>query len=469
MKVFGRPVPALLFRNQAVLDHACALQAAFWSGIVSEMQKSLKLLLKIEAHEIRAALTAFSFMFMIMLAYYTLRPVRDAMASDWSDAELSWLWTSTFVISMVIVAIYGRVIGGIRFRRIVPGVYGFFSLSFLAFYLGTSLAINPVYVDKAFYVWLSVFSLFHVSVFWSYMADTFSKDQGKRLFGFIASGASIGAVAGPVFPVFFSATLGVYNLMLLAALMLLLIIPLISYMEKLKREDLHGGSTGTDPTSGPASRITAGRNPFAGFADFLSNRHLLAIGLFILLYTAMSTFVYFELKNMLAGFDRATRSQYWGMMDLIVNSLAVITALFATNRLAIRFGLAVTLSIIPVVIVAGWLIVAVAPLLPVLMGLQVVRRAGNYAVTRPGREMLFTRVSRDTRFRTKPVIDIVVYRGGDMLSGWAYTGLSAGFGLGLAGMGLIGAGIALLWAIVAVFIGNAFDQDRLQSGTGEPQ
>ena len=432
--------------------------------MIYDMRNYVRLLLKIEAHELRAAFTSFLFVFTLMVAYYTLRPVRDAMASDWSDAELSWLWTSTFLISMVAVAIYGSVIARTTFRRIVPGVYGFFSLSFLAFYLGTHIADDPVYIDKAFYVWLSVFSLFHVSVFWSFMADTFSKDQGKRLFGFIASGASIGAVAGPVFPVFFSATLGVYNLILLAAALLLLIIPLVAYLEKLKHEDLRAGQAGALDSSW----ITTGGNPLAGFADFFSNRYLLGIGLFILLYTAMSTFVYFELKNMLAEFDRATRSQYWGMMDLIVNSLAVVTAMFATNRLALRFGLNVTLSIVPVIIIAGWLIVAISPLLPVLMGLQVVRRAGNYAVTRPGREMLFTQVSRETRFRTKPVIDIVVYRGGDMLSSWMYTGLAAGFGLGLAGIGLIGAGIALLWAIVAIFIGNAYDQDRLHSGPNNP-
>lgn len=425
---------------------------------------SINRLLKVEAHETRAAFTSFIFMFTLMVAYYTLRPVRDAMASDWSDAELSWLWTSTFVISLVAVSVYGSAVSGIKFRRLVPAVYGFFALSFLAFYLGTRTAHNPVYIDKAFYVWLSVFSLFHVSVFWSFMADTFSKDQGKRLFGIIASGASIGAVAGPVLPVFFSATLGVYNLMLLAAVLLLLIIPLIAYLEKLKHEDLARGNV----LPAQPSRDTIGGNPFSGFVDFISSRHLLGIGLFILLYTAMSTFVYFELKNMLAGFDRATRSQYWGMMDLIVNSLAVITAMFATSRLATRFGLAVTLSIVPVVIILGWLIVAVSPLLPVLMGLQVVRRAGNYAITRPGREMLFTLVSRETRFKTKPVMDIVIYRGGDMLSGWAYTGLAQGFGLGLTGIGLIGAGIAFLWAIVAVFIGDAYDHDRLSSGPNKP-
>ncbi len=446
--------------NRDLKLHACSMRQFFY---LTSISNCARLLLKIEAHEIRAALTAFSFLFTLMLAYYTLRPVRDAMASDWSDAELSWLWTSTFVISLVVVSVYSGVISRISFKRIVPGVYGFFSLSFLAFYLGARTMDNPVYADKAFYVWLSVFSLFHVSVFWSFMTDMFSKEQGKRLFGFIASGASIGAVAGPAVPVFFSAYLGVYNLILLAAALLALMIPLSARLEKLKRMDLQDDQAGADESSW----VATGGNPLAGFADFFSNRHLLGIGLFILLYTVISAFVYFELKNMLADFDRATRSQYWGLMDLIVNSLAVITAMFATNRLAVRFGLRVTLSIIPFAIVAGWLIVAIAPLLSVLMGLQIARRAGNYAITRPGREMLFTEVSRETRFRTKPVIDIVVYRGGDMLSGWVYTGLAAGFGLGLTGMGLIGASIALLWAIVAIFIGNAYDRDRI--ATGEPE
>ena len=428
---------------------------------VATIRKYIKLLLKIEAHEIKASLMSFSFVFTLMVAYYILRPIRDSMASDWSDVELSWLWTSTFAISALVVAIYGIAVAKIKFKHLVPTVYGFFAVSFLAFYLGTQTMGNPVYIDKTFYVWLSVFSLFHVSVFWSFMADTFSKEQSKRLFGFIASGASIGAVTGPVVPVFFSQTIGVYNLMLLAAVLLLLIIPQVKYLEKLKHSDLDNENVRVDLSEQKA----IGGNPFIGFVDFFSNRYLLGIGLFILLYTAMSTFVYFELKTMLAEFDRATRSQYWGMMDLIVNSLAIITAMFATSRLATRFGLAVTLSIVPILIVAGWLVVAVSPILMVLIGLQIVRRAGNYAITKPGREMLFTVVSRETRFKTKPVIDIVVYRGGDMLASWTYTGLAQGFGLGLAGIALTGMCIAILWTIVAVFIGTAYDRNHLLSRT----
>jgi len=394
-----------------------------------------------------------------MASYYILRPVRDAMASDWTDAELSWLWTSTFALSAVAVALYGIAIAKIKFKHLVPGVYAFFAFSFLGFYLGTQTNENPVYIDKIFYVWLSVFSLFHVSVFWSVMADTFSKEQSKRLFGFIASGASIGAVVGPAVPAFFSASIGTYNLMLLASALLLFIIPILKIIEKLKLTELKN----TDVQIDLSDQKNIGGNPFSGFSALLSNRHLLGIGLFILLYTAMSTFVYFELKNLMADFDRVTRSQYWGAMDLIVNSLAIITAMFATSRLATRFGLAVTLSIVPVLIIVGWLVIAISPLLMVLIGLQIVRRAGNYAITRPGREMLFTLVNRETRFKTKPVIDIVVYRGGDMLTGWAYTGLAQGLGIGLVGIALISVIVATLWAIVAVFIGNAYDRNHLQS------
>ena len=196
----------------------------------------------------------------------------------------------------------------------------------------------------------------------------------------------------------------------------------------------------------------------------LSHRFLLAIALFLLLYTMMSSFVYFELKNVMAEFDRATRARYWGIMDFAVNSISILTALFVTSRLATRCGLAVTLALVPLFMVFGWLAVAFAPGLLLLIGLQILRRAGNYAITRPGREMLFTRVSPSTRFKTKPVLDIVVYRGGDVLAGWTYTGLAQGVGLGLGAIAVIAALLALLWTLVAVFIG-VFYETRPVQGT----
>ena len=414
-------------------------------------------LLKVKRDEIPAAIMSFLFVFTLMAAYYVLRPVRDAMSSDWSDAELSWLWTLNFFISAGAVLLYGLVVSRVELRKLVPGIYIFFAASFLFFYLATHWFENTILIDKSFYVWVSFFALFHVSVFWSFMSDIYSSGQSRRLFGLFGAGASIGAVLGPSIPVLLGDRLGVYNLLLIAAFMLLLIVPLIFYLDKTRSRipgDTHNNS---DPTT----LATIGGEFFDGFIDLVSHRFLLGIGLFIVLYTMMSSFVYFELKNVMVEYDRATRAQYWGMMDLIVNTLAIFTALFATSRLATKFGLAVTLALVPVILVFGWIAVAVAPGLALLVGLQITRRAGNYAITRPGREMLFTGVERETRFKTKPVIDIVVYRGGDVLAGWTYTALAQGVGLGLGAIAVVAALLACLWALVAVFLGNSYEKNDL--------
>ncbi len=412
-------------------------------------------LIKVKPHEIPAAVVSFLFIFTLMAAYYVLRPVRDAMSSDWTDAELSWLWTLNFFISAGAVLLYGLVVSRVRLRKLVPGIYIFFATSFLLFYLATHWFEDTVLIDKSFYVWVSFFALFHVSVFWSFMSDIYSSGQSRRLFGLFGAGASIGAILGPSIPVFLGDRLGVYNLLLIAALMLLLIVPLIFYLDKVRSHNPGEAANSFESTT----LHTIGGEFFDGFIDFFSHRFLLGIGLFIVIYTMMSSFVYFELKNVMIEYDRATRLQYWGMMDLIVNTLAIFTALFATSRLATKFGLAVTLALVPVILVFGWIAVAIAPGLALLIGLQITRRAGNYAITKPGREMLFTRVKRETRFKTKPVIDIVVYRGGDVLAGWTYTALAQGVGLGLGGIAVVAALFACLWTVVAIFLGNHYEKN----------
>ena len=352
---------------------------------------------------------------------------------------------------------YGALVARFPLRFLVPATYGIFALTFLFFFALASLSSDRTLVDKSFYVWVSVFSLFHISVFWSFMSELFSKEQAGRLFGIIAAGASVGGLIGPSIPSFFSAYLGTDNLLLLASAMLVLPIPLIFYLQALKISDLGNEALAVKNT--PA-RI--GGNPFAGFTLFISNPYLLAIGLFILLYTGISSFVYFELKNLLAELSRAERTVIWAQMDLAVNVLSIAVGLFATGRLVGRFGLATTIALIPVMICAGLIIVAISPFLGAVIALQVIRRAGNYAVTRPAREMLFTRVDRETRFKAKPVIDIVAYRGGDMLMAWAFTGLTQGLGLGLAAVAAVGAGIAALWAMVGIYLGRWFEQGETQ-------
>ncbi len=464
------------------------------------MQQIIRAATKVEPNELKATILSFLFVFTLMAAYFILRPVRDAMSSDWTDVELSWLWTATFFLSFVAVSVYGAIISRVQIKNIVPGVYGFFAISFGCFYLATlfpkstavaavitgsdylySLGImainivlrafsdwhlplyarpdNATFVAKGFYVWLSVFSLFHLSVFWTFMSDLFSREQAPRLFALIAIGASAGAIVGPIIPTFFAKALGTNNLMLISAALLLIPIAIIRLLEGLKVTELGNEDAHADLSAQQA----LGKNPLKGFGLFFTKPLLLGIGLFILCYVAISTFVYFEIKNLLVAVDRDVRTQIWGGIDLAVNSLAIITALFGTGRLATKAGMPITLALVPVMIVVGLLIVSVAPIMAVVVGLQIARRAGNYAITRPAREMLFTTVDRETRFKAKPVIDIVVYRGGDMLTAWGFTTLTTVYGLGLGAIAAVGAGIASIWAVVGVYLGRSYHRTAAEA------
>jgi AAA family ATP:ADP antiporter len=416
------------------------------------VRKLLMYACDIQPQETRVTLASFTLVMMMMGSYYILKPVRDAMASDWTDAEVSWLWTATFFFSFIAVSLYGIAISRVRFKRLVPAVYGFFALSFVLFYLGTQWVAERTSLDKSFYVWISLFSLFHISVFWSFMADTFSRPQSMRLFAFIGAGASIGGLLGPAIATFLAGDLGTDNLMLIASAMMVLALPLVSWVQHLKLTDLNNAGVKADARD----LQYIGGNPLAGFNDFIKSPYLLGIGLFIFLYTSISSFVYFELKNLLEVYEQETRAQIWAGMDLAVNSLTIVIAAFATGRIAKRFGLAITLSSVPVIVGAGMLILSALPMVAVVVALQVVRRAGNFAISRPAREMLFTAVDRETRFKAKPVIDIVIYRGGDMLNAWAFTLLTQGLGLGLAAVAAVGAGIALLWAATGWYLGKHF-------------
>jgi len=286
------------------------------------------------------------------------------------------------------------------------------------------------------------------------MSDLWNREQAPRLFGFIATGASVGAIVGPLITALLVERVGAENLMLVSATMLLIPIPIILTLARLKTTALGNANVSADLSAQQA----IGRNPFAGFGIFLTSPYLVGIGLFIILYVAIGSFVYFELKNLLAEFSREDRTQIWAYIDLAVNSLAIFTAMFLTSRLATRFGMAMTLALVPALIVIGMLVIALSPVVAVVAGLQVARRAGNYAITRPGREMLFTVVDRETRFKAKPVIDIVLYRGGDMLTAWAFTLLTAGLGLGLGAVAAVGALIAAIWAIVGIYLGRSYER-----------
>ena len=415
----------------------------------------LQKITKIKPNEIRAVALSFAFIFSILASYYIIRSVRDGLASDWTDAELSTIWTFTFFISFIVVSFYGYICSKITFRYLVPGIYGFFSLTFFGLY--AMLALNPdsTLIPQVFYVWVSVFSLLNISVFWSFMADIFNKEQSQRIFGFIAAGSSLGAIFGPTISLLFANRIGSEALILISSSMLF--IPMFIAL-------MLGRETTTNQSSNSDGNNTAiGGNFWDGFVEFLKppilKNLLFGIGIFIVLYTGLSTFVYFAIKNILTDVDQDTRTQIWAGIDLAVNVLGVITAMFGTSRLTKRFGLTITLPLVPFIIVIAMLILAISPILWVVVGLQVVRRAGEYAITKPAREMLFTTLDRESRFKGKSVIDVVVYRAGDIFWAWSFTGLTQGLGLTLGGVAAIGSGVALMWAYLGYRLGSYFDKE----------
>ena len=413
--------------------------------------------------EQKSVVLSFLFIFVLMAAYFMLRPVRDAMASDWSNTEISVLWNIQFFLSLGFVVLYGFAVARFRFKYLVPGVYVFFALSFIAFHFGSSLVAdafvansessNQVLLDKGFYLCLSLFALFHMSVFWSLMSDLFNQEQSRRLFAIIYMGASAGAIMGPLCAALVVQFLGSEALMLTASCMMLLPLPIIFYLQGLKHSATRSESQAADQ-----SQLKIGGNPFAGFKQFFSSPYLIGIAAFILLYTAISSFAYFEQTNLLRDYDRDQRTQILALLSLVVNILTFILGFFATSRLTTKLGMPLTLAIVPLVMCAALLVLAFAPLLTVLVALQVTRQAGNYGVTRPAREMLYTAVSRESRFKAKPVVDVVVYRGGDAIWGSAFALLSDGLGLGIAAMAAIGAGIAALWAATGFVLGSVFNK-----------
>ena len=432
----------------------------------SFLSRIVKATAQIEREEFSAVLLSFLFVFILMTAYSILKPVRDSLAGDWGAVALSTTWTITFLASIVAVSLYGFALSFIRFRAIVPGVYGFFALTFLSLYFVTEYVANSVLINQGFYVWVSVFSLFHLSVFWSFMSDIFDSSRAPRIFGFIAAGASVGAIVGPTTTALLVDIVGTNALMLVSASLLLIPIPIILVLEKLRVSRL-GGRTQSSESPRAAERDRISQNPFSGFDVLLKDRYLLQIGAFIVLYVTISTFVYFELQDLTGEYSIDTRTKIWSFIDLATNALTLITAVFVTNRIVTKLGMSVALALMPGLVAIGILALVAAPTLALLAVFQVARRVGNYAVTRPSREMLYTVVDRDTRFKTKPVIDIVFYRGGDVASAWLFTFLSKGMGLGLAGIAMVISGVAAVWAAVAVYLGRQFKRRASLVQNGE--
>jgi AAA family ATP:ADP antiporter len=374
---------------------------------------------------------SFLFFFSLLAGYSVIRPIRDEMGI--AGGKLEWLFTFTFAASLLFVPFFSLVVARFRRWRIVPIAYGFFVVVLLAFYFLFELGIAPKRVAQVFFVWASVYNLFITSVFWSYMADVFEPEQGKRLFGLIAAGGSAGAILGPLITRELVTIIGVPNLILVSAALLGLAVACSAGLARRARD----GAKDDKPIGGGV---------IDGFRQATATPYLGIISLTQLAYVTSSTFLYFPQQEIVraAVSDPEVRTALFATRDLWVNGLAVTTQLFITGAVLSRLGLWLGLAMLPVVMAAGFVGLAVAPVLTVVIVFDIVRRATHFAFDRPARENLFTVVARDEKYKAKSFIDTVVYRGGDTASGWLWTGLSAA-GLGIAGTSLVAVPLALLW------------------------
>lgn len=409
--------------------------------------------LDLRPREIPAALWAFAYFFCLLSSYYLLRPLRDEMGIQGGVRNLQWVFTATFFVMLAATAIFGWASGRYTRRQLVPRVYFLFAASLLAFFFLFEGDLARAWAARAFFVWVSVFNLFVVSVFWSFMADIFNSRQARRIFPVVAAGGSAGALVGPGLATAFSTLIRPDFLLLPSATLLGAAIVCVYGVLRC------AGAPGHNPEDDrPALRGGA----LSGIASVLRSPYLLGICGFMLLFTTLATFLYFEQARIVqaASGDPTRRTALFAAMDLATNSISLLAQLFLAGRFLARFGLVPALMILPAFVALGFLLLGAYPILGVLVTFQVLRRAGNFAFTRPAREVLFTVVSREDKYKAKNVIDTVIYRGGDALSAWTFAALNAA-GLGIAAIALLGAPIAVLWMALGAYLGRW--QERLAS------
>lgn len=413
----------------------------------------------VKPHEITALIYSFIYFFCLLCAYYIIRPLRDEMGIQGGIENLPWVFSATFLAILLMVPLYGWLSSRYQRSQFLPIVYLFFISNLLIFYGLFLLEIDSSTVARFFFIWVSVFNLFVVSVFWSFMDDIYDKQQSQRLFGSIAAGGTSGAILGPFITSLLIQPLGTENLLLISIIFISLCLLCIHKLSQWfdRQPQAQADKTYQSPIGGQW---------YSGFTLIIKSKYLLGICLLILLFSTLSTFLYFQqatiIKISFASSEQRTAT--FAMIDLAVNVLTLTIQFFLTSRIVKYFGLHWTLAIIPILLCTGFIALAVSPTLAVLIFIQVFRRAGNYAIMRPAREMLYVVLGREEKYKAKNFIDTVVYRGGDAVSAWVYDGMKL-LGLSISQIALIAAPLSAIWALVAFQLGK--QREQIAKNTGE--
>lgn len=425
------------------------------------LDRILALVVEVKPGERRALLWSFAYFFLILATYYILRPLRDNAGITGGTRALPWLFTATFFVMLAAAPLYGWVVARLPRRRFIPLVYHFFAANILIFWLLLTLGIGQQIVSQIFFVWLTVFSLFAVSVFWSYLADLWRSDQGKRLYGFIAAGGSLGALAGPLLTRSLVDVLGPVNLFLLSALMLE---GALFCANRLG----HATSGFAQTTQSPPA---IGGSAFEGLKAVLRSPYLGGIAAWVGLLSLGGTVLYLLQAEVVSitTQDAAERTRIFATIDLWVGGLQILLQLALTGRLIKRFGTGPAVAFVPLVFAFGFSVLAALPALMLVMVFQAAQRVANFAVSNPAREVLFTAADREDKYKAKNVIDGVVFRGADMVSSWIFHLLYAVMGLTIPLLAAVMIPISLGWLGLSLLLGRMQEKRATSQAQLQPQ
>lgn len=418
----------------------------------------LRRVVDVERHEMHAMLVSFAYFFFVLSGWFVLRPIREAVAAATGVSRLPYLFAATLAAVLVANPLFAALVVRYPVRKFITITYQFFVANILILYaLMTFLApvegsAADLWIGRTFFVWTSVFNLFVVSIFWAFMADSFRSEQAKRLFGFIAVGGTLGSTLGSAATAVLAPTIGTPNLLLISAVLIELAVLCVRRFP----------ARAPDHPLARHEGVPIGGSLWAGFTRVIRSPYLLGISAFFVLFTFGSTILYFEQADIVgkAFADRAARTAVMARIELIVQSLTLVTQIFLTGRLIRWLGLAASLAFLPLVTMIGFATLGTWPVFLTVAILAVVRRAGNFALNNPAMEILFTVVPREDKYKAKNFIETFVYRVGDQIGAWGVAGLTA-LGLGMAGVAFAAVPLAAVWLVLGVWLGRT--QGRLAS------
>lgn len=414
----------------------------------------------VREHEGRAVFWSCAYFFFLLCSYYVIRPIRDEMGVRGGVENLPWLFTGTLVGMLLVHPLFTALVSRLPRRRFVPTIYGFFILNLVLFFVVFRVVseASSVWVGRVFFIWVSVYNLFVVSVFWSFMTDFYRPSQAKRLFGLVAVGGTFGAVFGSSITSALARSFGPVNLLLVSGVLLAVAVTAAGALEREESRVAMDADEPASPASG-GEEVIGGR-VLEGIRDVLRSPYLLGIAVLMLLFTVSSTFLYFQLADIVsrafAG-DSSGRTRLFANIDLAVNVLTLLTQVFLTGRVLRWLGMALSLAFLPALTLAGFSLLWASPVLAVVVAFQVLRRAGHFAIERPAREGLYTVLSRTEKYKAKNFNDTFVYRVGDQVGAWSYR-FMGWLGLGASGLAAAMVPVSIVWLVVALWLGRRYHQ-----------